>query len=102
MYQLAREAKIKVYGNSNSTIKDSLVQDPNAPSYWTQYHRTHGVLAARLGGGETRPYANRPSYNILTGEEQSLPSWRASHNYNRVSGNNVLDSARSNDKGVIG
>ena len=100
MFQIAKDAKLKIYGNRNSTVKDSLIHDTMEPTYWTQYHRTHSLLGAKLGEGEVRQYPNRKSYNVLTGEELKSPCLRSSHN--RVSGNSVLDSGRTQDRNIIG
>lgn len=67
MYQLQRDNRVKEYGNSSSTIKETMTPDRSEPNYWTQYNRTHGLLAAKLGPGEPRNYPDRSGYNILTG-----------------------------------
>jgi hypothetical protein len=67
MYQLEKDNKVKVYRSKESTIKDTLIHDKNEPSYWTEYNRSHSLLGARLGTGESREYPERISYNPLTG-----------------------------------
>ena len=68
IYQLEKEGKPRVYPNRGDTIKEALVHNQNEPDFWTQYNRTHGLLAAIRGNGEPlREYPNRTAYNIFTG-----------------------------------
>ena len=59
--------KVKVYPNRNSTIKETLVHNKDETNYWTEYNRTHNLLGAKRGPGETRNLSSRINYNVLTG-----------------------------------
>ncbi len=68
IYQLEKDQHVKTYRNRNSTIKNTLVFNENDTSYWTQYKRTHDHLGNLRGGGVSKAYPDRTSYNVLTGK----------------------------------
>ncbi len=67
MLQLEKDNKLKIYKNQQSSIRDCLIHDKNEPSYWTEYSRSHSLLGAKRGTGQSKDYPERVSYNILTG-----------------------------------
>lgn len=100
IYQLEMNNKVKVYPNRNSTIKETLVHNKDETNYWTEYNRTHNLLGAKRGPGETRNLSSRINYNVLTGEEITS-SRTAAQQYHRVSGNVVLENQRVQEKNLI-
>lgn len=62
--------KVKIYPNRNSTIKEALVHNKDDNNYWTEYNRTHNLLGAKRGPGETRELSSRINYNVLTGKNR--------------------------------
>ena len=100
--QLAKSNTVTVYPNRRSAIRDVINGDAAPPNYWSQYKRTHSYLGYLRGPGEARPIADRPAYNIFTGETLKSPSWSSSENYKRISGNNILLASRvANNENIL-